>query len=357
MIKNLIVIVFVAVLIHLARAQICRKSGNERYKTHIAIWDCNSSSYEELSLDLEMENIVKFDAGNRNNKFPMIDSSMFRNMSHLDELNLVDCSVESIEENAFSNLKFLRKLDLAGNKIQELFVNVFRSLVNLKELNLANNLIEIVPVPVNLFQGIHKLTVVSMAYNRIDKIAEGTFDELPGLTNLDLRNNSCIDRAYGLHWSNGSIDLEQITLDLGECNNNYESFLLDESTTTLQFESINSTTEALEEDEDDSMSTETKVVPKKPLDLGTSQPPQYSKKCSSDWLIIFSSISLILSIIGVIAIHFIIQKIKKTLNEIEESENLGSNRRRSHHYHSKPDTPEQIQRAQLKLLQKEFQSK
>ncbi len=355
MIKNLTVIVFVAVLIHHARAQICRKSGNERYKTHIAIWDCNSSSYEELSLDLEMENIVKFDAGNRNNKFPMVDSSKFKNMSHLDELNLVDCSVENIEENAFPNLKFLRKLDLAGNKIQELFENVFRSLVNLEELTLDNNLIEIVPV--NLFQGSQKLIVLSMAYNRIDKIAEGAFNELPGLTNLDLSNNSCIDKAYGPHWSNGSIDLEQITSDLRECNNNYENFLLDESTTTFQSKTINSTTQTLEDYEDDSMSTETKVVPKKPLDLGTSQPPQYSKKCSSDLLLIYASISFILSTIGVIAVHIIIQKIKNIVKGIEEYENLGSNRRRSHHYYSKPDSPEQIQRAQLKLLQKEFQSK
>ncbi len=341
----LLLVMVISLNAHKSRAQEqCRNEGND---THIRISYCDSVSYEKMSRDFEMKKVVEFYGGS--NEFPSIDE-MFQQMTQLVNLELHECGFESIDEKAFSNLKVLKVLNLAHNKIRNLHENTFRYLVDLEVLYLYDNLLEVIPsklfetnrklsklffgenkikdIPVNLFApladlevfeiGINEIEVIHegtfrnnlkiqtlrLQTNKIRAIWEGTFDRLTQLTLLDVTESSCINKQY-----RNPIDFNQVSRDLTDCYSNYKNI------------------------------------------FGDFQPP---KNCS-DFPLIFSAISTILSITGVLAIVKFIRKTQKVVKEKIECENVEMQGRESFHYYSKPDTPEQIEQARLELHQRELQ--
>jgi Leucine-rich repeat (LRR) protein len=337
---NPLVIFLVAILFHGSWGEGCRNNA-ESDTNEIDIHDCDTASYKKLMKNYKLKSITEFYGSSQSNKFSTVDDHMFRDMSNLNQLKLEGCEIEKIDENAFCNSKKLTLLRLTFNKIKNLHEKTFRNLGNLNELNIGENLIE--TIPAKLFEGNRKLTILWMAHNKIKEIpigffdsltvlemfsinhnelalihgstfkqnkklrivcfnsnkiravAEGTFNGLANLTWVNFENNSCINKDYGSYESSRLIGFNKISSDFNECYGNYG---------------------------------------KCPLDL---EPPQSANKHSTDPLyMIIVSISILLSVCGVIIIS-LIKKNRKVVRELKQRQEFEMKQRESCHYYSMPD--------------------
>jgi Leucine-rich repeat (LRR) protein len=80
-----------------------------------------------------------------------LKNGIFKNLLHLETLKLLFSSIKIIEENCFP--KSIKFIDLKGNKIEKISENTFQNLPNLERLNLANNPINSGDVNKNFFKG------------------------------------------------------------------------------------------------------------------------------------------------------------------------------------------------------------
>jgi hypothetical protein len=335
MTKYSILNLLIVILIENSRGQICEKEIDGNI---LKVRNCDHDSYGNLAVDSAPEKIQVFNAGWQNNSFPNIDNKMFEGLINLDKVKLYGCKIEAIEENSFSYLKSLGELSLWGNQIKTLHENTFDKLENLKVLKLSKNLIEHVPaklfknttnlrelwlngnrikvIPDGLFDtltelqelAIHsnelkvihqntfkqnkKLEKLWLSNNEISSIAEGAFCGLVKLEFLNLKDNFCISETYN-EWNPVKISSE-----LSDCYNNYSY-----------------------------------ITPRSAME---TEPEPPSK--ASIYLTVASGAIILL--VG--AIIFKIKSQRKT-------DNVEFNSEESCHYYSKPDSPEEIARAQGNL--------
>jgi hypothetical protein len=350
-----LVTIFVAILIQVALGEECINNGTT---TYIEIYNCNSVSYQSLNHNFQTGKIKKIGAGERNNEFPTIDNTFFKNMNDLIELWLHDCKIEKINENAFDNLKYLSSLGLKGNKIKTLHVNTFGNLGNLKKLYLYENQIKELPaklfeknsnlkilslyrneiqeLPAGIFGTLKELEVLGLGENnlkiihgstfqnnknlrklwlysnKIEAVEEETFDELKKLTLLNLNLNRNINEQYGSNDANKTIDLTQVSSDLSECYRSYNIYFNITKTTTTKKNLLDS-----DSSKKDSMDCECKTTS---LDILTTP------------IIIYAAIATILLIIAIIVNIKLNAKIKNA-----ERKRFEVAKRQSFHYYSQPD--------------------
>ena len=81
------------------------------------------------------------------------------------EINLNECSIDTVEINTFKGFNKLERLHLEDNKIKQLEYGLLNHLVNLKEVWLESNII--VSIDRNVFVGLNKLEKVCLNDNPI----------------------------------------------------------------------------------------------------------------------------------------------------------------------------------------------
>ena len=81
------------------------------------------------------------------------------------EINLNECSIDTVEINTFKGYNKLERLHLEDNKIKQLEYGLLNHLVNLKEVWLESN--NIVSIDRNVFVGLNKLEKVCLNDNPI----------------------------------------------------------------------------------------------------------------------------------------------------------------------------------------------
>ena len=146
----------------------------------------NENFLKSIQLGLYFDQIETLDLGY--SEIFGINNQLLKNLTKLKKLKLNDCLLTTIETNSFDDLINLETLDLSYNVLDGTnFEQLFSNLTNLKYLNLANNQLQIVKN--QYFIGISKLECLILQNCQINTIEPGAFNNLIGLTTLDLSKN------------------------------------------------------------------------------------------------------------------------------------------------------------------------
>jgi Leucine-rich repeat (LRR) protein len=147
-----------------------------------------------------------------NNPFTLIPGGVFRPVTNLRLLLLVNCrltevnvdwfsplinmevlsiygnNITALPENSFSSMRNINALEISRNPIGDNFpVNIFRNLTNLERLYMAN--IRITEINPAWFEGNPNLEFLFIYSNLFISIPEGTFDGLRNLLAIDIGDN------------------------------------------------------------------------------------------------------------------------------------------------------------------------
>ncbi|XP_041934065.1 leucine-rich repeat-containing protein 4 [Alosa sapidissima] len=133
--------------------------------------------------------------------------------SNTRHLNLMENSIEAIQADSFRNLHHLEVLQLGRNAIRQIEVGAFNGLTSLNTLELFDNRLTVVPS--GAFEYLSKLRELWLRNNPIESIPSYAFNRVPSLMRLDLgelrKLEYISDGAFeGLH------NLKY--LNLGMCN-------------------------------------------------------------------------------------------------------------------------------------------
>ncbi|XP_061925258.1 leucine-rich repeat and immunoglobulin-like domain-containing nogo receptor-interacting protein 1-B [Entelurus aequoreus] len=117
------------------------------------------------------------------NRLKLIGPEEFINYPQLEELQLNENIISSIESGAFSNLMNLRTLGLRNNQLKLIQLGVFTGLNNLTQLDISEN--KIVILLDYMFQELYNLRVLEVGDNDLVFISPRSFH---GLSNLETLN-------------------------------------------------------------------------------------------------------------------------------------------------------------------------
>ncbi|KAL0963018.1 hypothetical protein UPYG_G00348470 [Umbra pygmaea] len=128
-------------------------------------------------------------------------------------LNLMENAIEAVQADSFRNLHHLEVLQLGRNAIRQIEVGAFNGLTSLNTLELFDNRLTVVPS--GAFEYLSKLRELWLRNNPIESIPSYAFNRVPSLMRLDLgelrKLQYISDGAFeGLH------NLKY--LNLGMCN-------------------------------------------------------------------------------------------------------------------------------------------
>lgn len=102
-------------------------------------------------------------------------------------LNISNNIFEHLVDSQFVNWTDILHLDLSSNYIKTIDADSFIGLSNLIELNVMDNQIEFLST--NVTQHLSKLRILNLSTNRLKKIYPGSFEIIPLLLKLFLKNN------------------------------------------------------------------------------------------------------------------------------------------------------------------------
>ncbi|XP_055954422.1 toll-like receptor Tollo [Patella vulgata] len=117
------------------------------------------------------------------------DDKLIWELGHLPDLTqlkLIKCNITSLPSSTFLNLTLLEDLDLSDNRISSVEPGLLDDLVNLRHLNLSHNAIT------HVYKGTFTppgLTKLDISVNQIKFITQGSFDNLTDLIQLNLTSN------------------------------------------------------------------------------------------------------------------------------------------------------------------------
>ena len=149
-------------------------------------------------------------------KYTGIEPGIFDNLPVYDNMELkgIYLSKNEIKElppGIFSNnLLFLQYLDLSHNKIIKLEQNIFNNLPSLTDLYIAWNRIR--ELQSDIFYNIPRLENLNLNNNQIQELQPGIFDNLPNLQFLNLSKNKIRELQPGTFGNNLS-KLQRLYLD------------------------------------------------------------------------------------------------------------------------------------------------
>ncbi|KAK7130136.1 hypothetical protein R3I94_009026 [Phoxinus phoxinus] len=133
--------------------------------------------------------------------------------SNTRHLNLMENAIEAVQADSFRNLHHLEVLQLGRNAIRQIEVGAFSGLTNLNTLELFDNRLTVVPS--GAFEYLSKLRELWLRNNPIESIPSYAFNRVPSLMRLDLgelrKLQYISDGAF-----EGLVNLKY--LNLGMCN-------------------------------------------------------------------------------------------------------------------------------------------
>ncbi len=104
--------------------------------------------------------------------------------------------IEEVPLKLFQKNRKLKELRMRGNKIRSIPIGLLDPLTELEFFSISSNELEVIHP--NTFQQNKKLKRLYLGSNKIGAICENTYDDLTKLTYLNMKNNSCIDKDYGV---------------------------------------------------------------------------------------------------------------------------------------------------------------
>ncbi|KAK6641450.1 hypothetical protein RUM44_013161 [Polyplax serrata] len=145
------------------------------------------------------------------NRLTALPPELFQSTRDIKEIHLQNNSINVLAPGLLEGLDQLLVLDLSGNQLTSNWVNrdTFSGLVRLVVLNLSHNMIS--RIDSHVFQDLYSLQILSLEYNNIEIIAEGSFSTLSNLHGLILSHNK-LTRIETYHFS-GLYVLNQLFLD------------------------------------------------------------------------------------------------------------------------------------------------
>jgi len=154
------------------------------------------------------------------NNITLLEKNSFVSMTELISLDMKFNELRTIDLGAFNGLTKLRELSMKGNKISDILPGTFENMSSLEYLDLSYNKIKHLNGAMfsglGAFNGLTKLTQLSMQRNKISDILPGTFEDMSSLEYLDLSYNRIkhLDSAVfsGLGTFNGHTKLTQLLI-------------------------------------------------------------------------------------------------------------------------------------------------
>ncbi|XP_062338656.1 leucine-rich repeat-containing protein 4 [Osmerus eperlanus] len=128
-------------------------------------------------------------------------------------LNLMENAIDAVQADSFRNLHHLEVLQLGRNAIRKIEVGAFNGLTSLNTLELFDNRLTVVPS--GAFEYLSKLRELWLRNNPIESISSNAFNRVPSLMRLDLGELRKLDFI-----SEGAFEgLQNLKyLNLGMCN-------------------------------------------------------------------------------------------------------------------------------------------
>ncbi|BFF96964.1 carboxypeptidase N subunit 2 [Drosophila madeirensis] len=120
------------------------------------------------------------------NKIGQVSNKTFTGLSTISVLNLRGNLIAELEFRTFSPMVRLEELNLGQNRISHIDPHALDGLVNLRVLYLDDNTLTTVPSQLT-FQSLPSLAELYLGTNSFMTIPGGAFQDLKGLTRLDLR--------------------------------------------------------------------------------------------------------------------------------------------------------------------------
>ena len=156
------------------------------YSQHILILDLSRNKIIELQDSFnKLPNLQELDLND--NKLVTLDVELFNGLHALVSLNLGYNKLSELSVELFEGLTMLEHLHLTSNAIINLPTGVFINLVNLKTLNLAQN--RITKLSAELLTGLSSLEELHFNNNFLNSLPVGVFQDLIGLNILNIDFN------------------------------------------------------------------------------------------------------------------------------------------------------------------------
>jgi len=182
---------------------------------------CSSTSLTDLPL-IQFTDVRAISLYNSN--ITLLEKNGFVSMTELKFLHILSCELRTIELGAFNGLTKILYLSIQGNNISELLKGTFDNMSNLYHLDLSDNKIEHLDRDVfsgfRGFNGLTKLTWLSIQGNEISELIPGIFENMSNLEYLDLSYNRLehLDSAVfrGLGAFNGLTKLTKLLMRFNE---------------------------------------------------------------------------------------------------------------------------------------------
>lgn len=151
------------------------------------------------------------------NSLTALPPELFQSTRDIKEIHLQNNSISVLAPGLLEGLDQLLVLDLSNNQLTSNWVNrdTFSGLVRLVVLNLSHNIIS--RIDSHVFQDLYSLQILSLEYNNIEIISEGSFSTLSNLHGLSLSHNK-LTRIEAYHFS-GLYVLNQLFLDNNRISN------------------------------------------------------------------------------------------------------------------------------------------
>lgn len=128
------------------------------------------------------------------NQIEFISPHAFRSLRNLKLLYLHDNKIQWISEDLFSGLNSVEYITLSDNRIKMLNWNALSGLNNIKNISFASNNIE--EVKCNAIVKNVKVERIWLYKNQIKYLDPNIFIRMKNLIQLDLEDNTCINKIY-----------------------------------------------------------------------------------------------------------------------------------------------------------------
>ncbi|PAV66789.1 hypothetical protein WR25_10513 [Diploscapter pachys] len=119
------------------------------------------------------------------NLISKIDEAAFQNYSKLQTLNLGSNRIEVVKNGAFSGLQQLALLNLGNNTLHTIEPSVFDG-ISIDTLDLSHNGFTEAPMAIGQ---LFKLKKINLSWNKISKLYQFVFKQIPHLHSIDLSHN------------------------------------------------------------------------------------------------------------------------------------------------------------------------
>jgi Leucine-rich repeat (LRR) protein len=128
----------------------------------------------------------------------LLERDSFILLTELEILQVYKCGLKTTEFGAFNGLTKLTELSIRGNEISEIIPATFENMNSLGSLHLGSNRIE--HLEIDVFRGLVNLKFIYLGENSLQYLHPDTFLGLPNLIHISLRKNPVLQIPTDRHF-------------------------------------------------------------------------------------------------------------------------------------------------------------